>query len=830
MKNRWKQRALALMAVLALTLPTAGLASEVSEDAELFDSVIYIDAVEEAEELGEVDLDEILSEDAAQATVVPEITLTPVPEAEIAPDGEEAPETSTAPEISEAPGTTGTDTPAPEAKTETQEAPRADPDPQGTDTPGTDAPETAPAGEADPEAEASQGGDDPEATETARDGSDPEAIETADGETDPEASDAAGEAAAPEASETPAATATPAPTPAPEAAVIPAEEAQAAKAAEAAPALSFPTARLNMGKGERLQLAAQLTGAEGVTVTYASSKKKVVSVDGAGNLHARKKGTAKITATASNGLTATCTVKVYKAPSKVKLNVKSLIFGAGEVRALKAKLSRGSASTITWTSSNPAVVTVDAAGNLTGVGVGGAKITARTFNGKKSTCSVTVLGGRTPTKLTFPSKSITMGLKENRRLAPILGDGEAAVFTFSSSKKKIVSVNRDGVMTARKKGTAKITVKTHNGLKYKLTVKVTKAPSKITLSKTSVSLLTGKDTILKATLPANTGSAITWTSSNPNVASVLEGYVLALNPGTTQITASTFNGKSAACTVTVTAPSPATVPPNLSNAQMAQNLRNSSALGSKKNAIANIAEVLMNAGFEPSFAAGVCANVYSEGTYGLFESSKYIANYLKRPMYFCYLDGGMYYKNGVPAIEYVSPDLIQSFKQPDGTYKRADGLEVRTRYGAENYYMNTWSGKYVWNVDLNVLQAFIDALTAGNWQGKFGLGVVQWTGGRTRKLMARYHKYAGEGNPTITKEQVIAAENEMILYDLQGDYKFVHDNWKKANSPGLYCPEAAYSAGSLVCLKYEIPANKEQSAIKRGNNAAKFYNIMIGAE
>ena len=133
-------------------------------------------------------------------------------------------------------------------------------------------------------------------------------------------------------------------------------------------------------------------------------------------------------------------------------------------------------------------------------------------------------------------------------------------------------------------------------------------------------------------------------------------------------------------------------------------------------------------------------------------------------------------------------------------------------------------------MDLNALQAFVDKLTEGKWQGKFGMGITQWTGGRTRKLMAMYRKHAGQGSATITEEQVIAAENEMILYDLQGDYKKVYTGWKSANSSALHCPEAARSAGSTVCLKYEIPANKEQSAVKRGDRAATFYEIMIGTK
>ena len=618
----------------------------------------------------------------------------------------------------------------------------------------------------------------------------------------------------------------------PEETEIVAEAADAAAKYEAAApsSLSFPSAVVTMGKGEKLQLRAQSPeNTDPSQITYTSSKPTVVKTDAAGNLIARKKGTATITATASNGVKATCKVKVVKAPSKLKLNVKKLTFGVGETRALKAKLPKGAASAITWTSNNPAVVSVDAAGNLTGVAPGKARVTARTFNGKRVGCTVTILEGRTPTSLSFPSKVLYLGLNEKRLLAPQLGPGESAVFSYKSNKKSVVTVTPGGWVKAKKKGTAKITVKTHNGLKYNLTVKVIKAPAKLTLSKTKLTLQTGTFVTLEATLPAHTASDITWVSSNPSIATVdADGSVMGIAPGTVEITAKTFNGKSVKCQVNVLLPADMAkdTPPGLTNAQMVENLRASKTLGGKEKAICNVAKMLMDAGFEPAYAAGVCANIYSEGNYGFFESSKYIANYQKRPSYFCYLDGGDYYKsvNGkyVLTAVYLSQEEYDAYTGP---------YEKRLRFGEEKYYWNHWSGKYIWETDLNEYEAFSDKLNEQKFKtGKFGIGIVQWTGGRTRNLLRKYRKRAGEGNPKITKEQVIDAENEQILEDLQGDYKFVYNNWKKANENARYCPEAANSAGSLICLKYEIPANKETSAVKRGKRAAEFYKIMVGLQ
>ena len=174
---------------------------------------------------------------------------------------------------------------------------------------------------------------------------------------------------------------------------------------------------------------------------------------------------------------------------------------------------------------------------------------------------------------------------------------------------------------------------------------------------------------------------------------------------------------------------------------MVANLKKSSLLGGKRDAIIGVIGLLMANGFEPAFAAGVGANILSEGTYGLFESSKYIKNYQSRPRYFCYLDGGNHYalKNGAYVVDqvYLSQEELDAY---------TGDAEKLPRFGEENFYLNHYSGKYAQNVDLNQLEALMETLAAGKWQGKFGLGIVQWTGARTKALVAMYRKHAGSGS------------------------------------------------------------------------------------
>lgn len=590
--------------------------------------------------------------------------------------------------------------------------------------------------------------------------------------------------------------------------------------------LAFSAQALTLGVGEGAALPAQLPeGTASASLVYASSNKSVVTVDASGNLTAKKAGTAKVAAKAFNGVKVVCKVTVMKAPSKVTLSAKRLYLSVGQAAELTVTLPEKTWSNITWLSSDEHVVAVSGNGALSAVGAGVATVRALAHNGKKADCKVTVLDGAAPTSLTLDAAALTLGVGEKFQLTPAVGAGEAALYAYASSDKKIAAVSSKGVIKPKRRGTATIGVATHNGLKATVEVTVMKAPSKVRLSQTSLTLAAGTSAQLAATLPTGAASAITWESSDVGTVLVDEnGRVTANAVGTAYVRARTYNGKlSPACTVTVT-PSqtegygeetPVLVTPTA--AAMAARIR-ASALGAKADAIASVVQLMVSDGFEPAFAAGVGANIYSEGTYGLFESSKYVVNYMKRPRYFCYLDGGDYYTSGKLTAVYMSQEEMDAYEGE---------AEARLRFDVENYYLDNYSRKYVYEIDLDDLEAFMKRLDEGGWEGKFGVGIVQWTGGRTKTLLSVYRKHAGKDNPTITPAQVAAAENEMILYDFEGDYKGVYTAWLDANKL-TNTTAAARSAGALVCTKYEIPVDKEAKAVVRGEKAVEIYKIMMG--
>ena len=287
--------------------------------------------------------------------------------------------------------------------------------------------------------------------------------------------------------------------------------------------------------------------------TFKSSKPKIASVSAKGVVTGKKAGSAVITVTANGAEVGRVAVKVLAAPKKVTVSPSSLYLQEGTTQILKATLPKKTASQIKWTTSDPKIATVDASGIVTAIKAGKATITATTFNGKKATCAVTVQMGSLPESVSFDMKSISVGVKESVAITPRVDEGAEALFTWSTKNKKIAAVSKTGKITGKKTGSTKITVRTQNGKTATLSVKVLKAPSKVTLSAKALTLDVYGTQRLTATLPKKTASQIKWTSSDPKVAAVDEsGVVTGLSRGTATITASTFNKKKATCAVTVT--------------------------------------------------------------------------------------------------------------------------------------------------------------------------------------------------------------------------------------------------------------------------------------
>ena len=342
-----------------------------------------------------------------------------------------------------------------------------------------------------------------------------------------------------------------------------AEETAAAQANAAEVAFHLNMAQCALGLKETYR-GLSATGGSG-SVTWTSSNKKIVRVNAAtGVIKGLKKGKATVTATCG-GATASVVVTVKNAPKKAVFKPKKLRLGAGTAPVqLKLKLGKGGASAGTaYVSSNDAVASVDANGMLTAKSAGTAVITATTYNKKKATCKVTVYPTPAPVSIALPA-TLAIGVKESRGALPLTMVSEAgdqnctATVTWKSTNKKVVKVDPNtGAIQAVRKGTATIVAKTTNGLKARCRVKVKKSPKKVSLSPGDKSVEAGGTMQYAVKLPKDSAGAYNYASSNTGVATVdANGLAKAVAAGTTTISVTTYNGKTAKATLTVTGKAP----------------------------------------------------------------------------------------------------------------------------------------------------------------------------------------------------------------------------------------------------------------------------------
>ena len=126
--------------------------------------------------------------------------------------------------------------------------------------------------------------------------------------------------------------------------------------------------------------------------------------------------------------------------------------------------------------------------------------------------------------------------------------------TYTSSNEKVATVS-NGTVTGVSAGNATITIKTKNGHEETFEVTVTEVEvESISLDKETLKVGPGKTSeALNVTFtPANaTNKTITWSSNPETVATVSDGKVTGVAEGTATITATSANGKTATCNVTV---------------------------------------------------------------------------------------------------------------------------------------------------------------------------------------------------------------------------------------------------------------------------------------
>ena len=317
-----------------------------------------------------------------------------------------------------------------------------------------------------------------------------------------------------------------------------------------------PTAELVVG--ETVQLSATITPSDATdqNIGWSSSSINIATVSKNGLVTAVAEGKATIKAFAG-GKSATCVVTVSKktvSVSSVTLDKTSLDLTKGESMTLVATVAPTDATnkTVTWTSSDSRVASVDSKGKVTAIGNGNATITAKAGD-KEATCTVTV---------TVPIESISLNKTEltlekgqsETLIATVKPDDatEKTIIWFSSDLNVATVVESTGKVIAKGGGQTTITAKAGDKTAT-CTVTVNVPVESVILSRTDITLDEGESATLKATVNPNdaTDKTITWSSSNGSIVSVdQDGTIHGIKQGSADILAKAGD-KQATCTVTV---------------------------------------------------------------------------------------------------------------------------------------------------------------------------------------------------------------------------------------------------------------------------------------
>lgn len=324
--------------------------------------------------------------------------------------------------------------------------------------------------------------------------------------------------------------------------------------------LDKTTLALEIGDEETLKATVAPDNASVKTVTWTSSAQAIATVDDNGKVKAIGEGTATITATCG-GQSATCTVEVVAEVipvTEVTLDKTEITLEVGGEETLTATVKPDDATskTVSWTSSEPTIATVDDNGKVKAIADGTATITA-TCGEKSATCTVTSVVSVTGISLDKEDMLVEIG--DETVLTATLAPENATdkTVTWKSDEPTIASVDANGKVTAVAEGKTIITASS-NGFEATCSFWVVTEivdVTGVTLNHLTRSLLIGEtqEVTLEATVaPANaTVQTVAWTSSAPAVATVDDnGKVTAVSAGTATITA-TCGEHSAACEITV---------------------------------------------------------------------------------------------------------------------------------------------------------------------------------------------------------------------------------------------------------------------------------------
>ncbi|MHB8734208.1 MAG: beta strand repeat-containing protein [Terriglobales bacterium] len=232
--------------------------------------------------------------------------------------------------------------------------------------------------------------------------------------------------------------------------------------------ISPSTAALNAGKTQQFSAAAVDTTGKpmtGVSVTWTSSDTTIVTVDGNGLATAKAAGTASVSASVGTISSNKATVTASDPVATIAVSPASGTVLAGQTQQFTATAKGATGNTLTgltytWTSSNPAVLKIDANGLATGITAGTATVTATSGAVTSNSATITGLDPVATIAIAPTSATVGVGLTQQFTATAKGATGNllsGLTLTWASSNTAALTIDANGLATGKAVGTANIT-------------------------------------------------------------------------------------------------------------------------------------------------------------------------------------------------------------------------------------------------------------------------------------------------------------------------------------------------------------------------------------
>ena len=218
-------------------------------------------------------------------------------------------------------------------------------------------------------------------------------------------------------------------------------------------------------------------------------------------------------------------------------------------------------ASVIWTVENPSIASVSEAGVVKGLALGTTQVAANA-RGKSGIATVTVQRTPVASVVVLPER-VSAGKGSTTKLTAVAYDAGQNVLpsrgmTWTTSNASVATVDGDGLVTAKEKGTATITATAEGKSDASEFTVAPGAVSKVSVTPNPVAMVSGDKQTLAVSAQDASGTVLTvhnvvWASSNTQVATVSDGELTAQGGGTASITA-TVDGVSGSTSVTVTRP------------------------------------------------------------------------------------------------------------------------------------------------------------------------------------------------------------------------------------------------------------------------------------